>query len=406
MTRRGWLLLLMAAALAARLAFSWKFPQSLPDGSIQDFDLYHRLALTLVEKGSLLDAQGLKTAMREPAYSFVLAGLYLLTGAKYWALCLLHALMGALTVLLVFQLGLRVFGATTAWLAALMCAFHPQLLYYAAMPRRETFQALLLAWSAWLLFEACDSPTPKRVLLAAVVWALNPLANSVFLPAGLAAGLAFYFMGRRKGHEMLKPAALFTAVFLGVYALWPARNALVFDRFIPGITGGGNHIYIGIVVPNEIAGTPEEQAIVSTDPVVVEAGKQPEDQKDATFYRGALAWILAHPAQFAGKMWASLLKLWRLYPYPRDYGMNYRLIKWVSLLSDGWIIPLGLLGLVLAGRRIPETDLFNLVLASVTLVYMVFWAVVRYRIPLMPFVFLYAGYALQRLQEKVSARAT
>ena len=239
-----------------------------------------------------------------------------------------------------------------------------------------------------------------------MVWALNPLANSVFLPAGLAAGLAFYFMGRRKGHEMLKPAALFTAVFLGVYALWPARNALVFDRFIPGITGGGNHIYIGIVVPNEIAGTPEEQAIVSTDPVVVEAGKQPEDQKDATFYRGALAWILAHPAQFAGKMWASLLKLWRLYPYPRDYGMNYRLIKWVSLLSDGWIIPLGLLGLVLAGRRIPETDLFNLVLASVTLVYMVFWAVVRYRIPLMPFVFLYAGYALQRLQEKVSARAT
>ncbi|MBI5245170.1 MAG: glycosyltransferase family 39 protein [Elusimicrobia bacterium] len=396
MTPRRWLYVLLAAAFAARLAFCWKFPQGLADGGVPDYDRYHRLAISLLQHGSLLDDDGAMTAMREPGYPFVLAGLYAVAGPRYWAVCLLHAVLGALTALLVFKLGLRVFGPFTAWLAAAMAAFHPQLLYYSALPRRETFQALLLAASAWALLDACEKPGRGRVLLAAFLWALNPLTNSAFLPAGLGAAAALVLIGRRRGLRTAGAAALFLAVFMGLYALWPLRNFGVFHRFIPGITGGGNHIYIGLAVPDDIAGTPEEQKIILSDPVIIEAGRLAEDQKDAVFYRGAAQWIRAHPALFVGRMWGSFVKLWRLYPYPRDYGMNYRLIKWVSLLSDGWIIPLGLAGLLLAGRRYPETDLFNLTLASVTLTYMVFWSIIRYRVPLMPFVFVYAAYAVRR----------
>lgn len=172
---------------------------------------------------------------------------------------------------------------------------------------------------------------------------------------------------------------------------------MVFNRFIPGITAGGAHIYVPFVVPNDVAGTPEEESYVLADPVMMGAKDLPEDQKDRYFYRAVARWVTDHPFQYVGVMAGSLIKMWRLYPYPRDYGGSYRIIKWVSLLSDGWIIPLFLVGMFLAGRRFIEADLLIVTLMATTFTYMIFWAVIRYRLPLMPYTFLYCAYALERI---------
>ncbi|MEK7746258.1 MAG: hypothetical protein AAB576_06290, partial [Elusimicrobiota bacterium] len=137
---------------------------------------------------------------------------------------------------------------------------------------------------------------------------------------------------------------------------------------------------------------------VAADPVLRRAESMRQDERDAMFYRESVKWVLRHPLGFLGVMARSGLKLWRLYPYARDYGIDYGRIRLAFLASDAWIIPLGLVGLLLAGRRVPDTDLYNLILGSATLTYMIFWAVVRYRVPLMPFMFLYAAYALERLR--------
>lgn len=396
MNSRRWLLLLLAAALAARVLFCLRFPQGLPDGGVPNLDMYHHLAGTLLRDGTLRDLDGRLTAMREPGYPLVLAGLYAVSGPRYRSVLALHCLMGVLTVWLVWLLGLRLFGPRCAWLAALMAAFHPQLLYYTALPRRETFQALLLAWSVWLLLDALDFKGAWRWLLAGAVWALNPLTNSAFLPAGLAAAGAALLAGRARGLDLRRGAGLFLGVYVALFALWPLRNAGVFHRFIPGINGGGNHIYIGFIVPDDAAGTPEEQAYIRADAVAQAAVALSEEQKDALFYRAALRWIREHPAGFAKRLGGSFLKLWRLYPYPRDYGTSYRLIKWASLLSDGWILPLALLGLLLGCARRPACWVPAASLGAVTLTYMVFWAVIRYRVPLMPLVFPFAACALER----------
>jgi 4-amino-4-deoxy-L-arabinose transferase-like glycosyltransferase len=382
---------LFAFALAVRLGFCWSFPQSLPDGSIPDVDMYHRLALSVAREGSLREPDGRLTALREPGYPVFLAGLYRAAGPSYPALCLAQSLLGALTVLMVFFLGLRIFGPFAAWAAALMACLHPQLLYYASLPRRETLQAFLLMAGIWALWRCIDRPSGWKASACGALWGLTPLTNAVFLPAGFAAAWSFWSSGRPR-----RQAALFLAVFLGVYALWPARNLLSLRRFIPGMNAGWAHLYVGLVVPDEAAGTPAERAFIVSDPVLREADSLKESDREALFFRGSVRWIAANPHLFLRRLGLSFLKLWRLVPYPRDYGMSYRKIFWASLLSDGWIIPLGLFGMALAGRKRPEFDLFNLVLALTTLAYMVFWAVIRYRVPLMPIVFLYAGYGLER----------
>lgn len=399
-SERRWLLALLLAAFGLRAAYcvfassyDWR-------GPIPDIDHYQRFAHSLKDRWAM-ELGGKPSANREPGYPVFLAALYSVTGARFPALWLAHCLLEVLTIWLILILGTSIFSRNVGWAAAVMAAAYPQFLYYCATPRRETFMVFGFAAAVWATLRACRGPSWKRMAAAGAVWAGLVLTNSVFLPTGMAACAGVWLLTRRgapaNGNvRAARWSAIFLIAYLSLYALWPLRNYAVFGRFIAGITAGGAHIYTALIVPNWASGTEHEARFVEADPVMKKAGTLPEDRKDAYFYKESAKWIARHPVRFTGIVAASGIKLWRLYPYKRDYGRSYAVILAVSLLSDGWMIPLGLLGLILAWRRFPETDLINLVLFSTTLTYMIFWSVVRYRLPMMPLVLLYAAYALER----------
>lgn len=402
---RRWLAALLLTALAVRAVYCWKFPQWGPGGSIPDLNWYETIAESLLHRGVMADPSGALTAAREPAFPMLLAALYHLTGPSYRAAQVLNCVFGTLTIWLIFLLARAAFGRRAAWLAAGIAAFYPQFLYYTATLERETFQTFLMASTAFLILRAARAPSWRAWVPPGLVAALVALTNSALLPAALMLAPGIWLLGRRTGRDFRRWSVLYFAVFLAAYAAWPLRNEKVFHRFILGIDQGGAHLYIGIIVPNDAAGTPKEQDYLANDPVAQAALKVPEAERDRIFYAGALHYILAHPLGYAAVCLRSLAKLWRLYPYPRAYAYHYRLIKWVGLLSDGWIIPLGFLGMLLAGFRFPEADVFLNVVFSVTFTYMLFWSIVRYRLPMMAFVIPYCAYALTRLEERWRGRA-
>ena len=397
---RRWLAALVLAGLVVRAVYCWKFPQWGPGGSIPDLNWYETIAESLFRHGAILDPSGNPTAVREPGYPMLLACTYLISGPSYRAGQALNCLFGGLTILLVFALGRLVFGRRTAWLAAIIATFYPQFLYYTATLERETFQTFLLSLTVWLTVRAARAPSWRSWIPAGVVSALCALTNSALLPAGLMLAPAVWLLGRRLGRDQRRWSARYLVVFFSVYSLWPLRNERVFHRFILGITMGGAHMYNGIIVPNDMAGTPAEPKILASDPVFQEAWKLPEAERDGVFYRGASRFIREQPVRYAGVILRSLVKLWRLYPYARAYPYHYELIKWVGLLSDGWIIPMGFIGMLLAGRRFPEADIFLSVIFSVSFTYMLFWSIIRYRLPMMPFAILFCAYALTRIDER------
>lgn len=395
MSRRARILLALGAlALLARVGFALRFPRAAPDGGVLDIDQYHSIGVRFLEHRALLNEQGLPTAHREPFYPLVLAALYSATGVRYWAVVALNILLGVGTVLLLYKAAEGLFGEAVGVLAAGMAALHPQLLFYVSEARRETLQTLLLLGAVTTALEASRRDCARCAAASGVLGALVGMTNSALLPAVAVLIPAVWWVGRREPGPALRRALVLGAAMTLAYSVWPVRNVVVFHRFIPGITHGGDHLYLGFIIPNEVAGTPEAERIVREDPVVQRIDQLPEDERGPAYYQAAREWIAAHPGEFVKRVVQSFLKLWRLYPYPRDYGMNYRLIKWVSILSDGWMIPLGLVGLVLALRRQPEAAIPFAVIATASAVYSVFWAIVRYRLPLMPLVLLFAAYAL------------
>jgi len=401
---RRWLAALLLAGLVVRAAYCWKFPQWGPNHSIPDLNWYETIAESIYHRGIIADPAGNPTAAREPGYPILLAATYLFSGPSYRAGQAINCLFGLLTILLVFLLGRDIFGKRVAWIAAVIAAFYPQFLYYTATQERETFQTFLLAFTVWLALRAARSKSLLSWVWPGLMAGACALTNSALLPAGVMLAPAAVYLGVRTKKHHLKGAIVYLATMMLLCSVWTLRNERLFHRFILGINGGGAHMYIGIIVPNDVAGTDAEPAYVTSDPVVQEASKLPETERDRVFYRGAIRFIKEQPVRYAGVVLRSLAKLWRLYPYARAYAFHYQLIKWVGLLSDGWIIPLGFVGMLLAGRRFPETDLFLATVFSVTFTYMLFWSIIRYRLPMMPFMILFCAHSLNVFASRLEGK--
>ena len=116
--KRPWILALLVAGLAARAGYSWKYPQWGPGGAIPDISWYETMAESLLHHGELRDPSGNLNAAREPGYPLILAGLYNITGPSYRAAQALNALLGILTIALIFALGRDIFGPPVGLLGA------------------------------------------------------------------------------------------------------------------------------------------------------------------------------------------------------------------------------------------------------------------------------------------------
>jgi len=123
-------LALFLAALVVRLAAlgvaeaSGRFPE------VWEYDYLARNLLS--GKGFVYFHMGIDyRAYVEPAYPFLVAGVYAVTGHSAFALGVVQCLISALVPLVVYELGRRTFGHAGAAAAGTLAAVHPGLAAYA-----------------------------------------------------------------------------------------------------------------------------------------------------------------------------------------------------------------------------------------------------------------------------------
>ncbi|MBI5630320.1 MAG: glycosyltransferase family 39 protein [Elusimicrobia bacterium] len=398
--RRLWLVL--AGALALRLGYGLRAAPPV----LYNTDSYVDLARSLAERGALLGEDGRPTAAREPGYPIVLAAFFRLFGASYWILLIVHSCFGVGMIFYLHALARSLHGERTALGAAFLAAVYPPFIYYAAKPLRETFLCFWAVFCLYWLERASRERRPFLFAAAGAAAAAAVLTKATVLPFALILVPAgFLWTLRGTGQRGLRLVAIYLAVFSAIYGLWPLRNWISFNRLILGNTeGGGTNFYIYQVVPQELGGTLEQTKILSLDPGY-QGGRDLDDvARDRYFWRQGLKRVRDHPAAFLRlAAWRLFWDEWRLAPRDRGYDIAYRHVFWASLLSDGWIIPLGFLGLIWAFLKPPGSAWVYLFLLSESLVYAMIFTMIRYRLAMMPFFILYASVGLERCLRRLKA---
>ncbi|MCW5873915.1 MAG: glycosyltransferase family 39 protein [Anaerolineales bacterium] len=190
------------------------------------------------------DPRGLETSFRAPAYPFLLAGVYTLSGleSRLLAARLVNATLGALLAPMAYALARRLFPEheRAARFAGIALAAYPMLLIYPLALATENLFFPLVLGGLLALLRAAEKQRARDWLLAGAILGAATLTRSViFAFAGLA-GLWIWF-----GLRNFRAAVLYGLAVFALVLPWTIRNTLLEGQFTFVENSMGYNLHMG-----------------------------------------------------------------------------------------------------------------------------------------------------------------
>jgi hypothetical protein len=309
--------------------------------------------------------------------------------------------LGALLVPVVGRVGARCFGARAGLLAAAAAAFYPELVWYSAHYWSETV-FLLLLWAAVERSLAADAEGSKRTAAAAgVLWGLTTLTRELALYVVPIAAIWMLrpraktprFAWLRPSRAALASAGTLVLATVLTIAPWTIRNAAVFHAFIPVSTMGGLNLWQG------------NTKLTHLQIYEVLAGIDGPVAQDRYCRRMAWETIAARqPAWIFEKLVEQMPEFWKAGSEVLDHLVGRdacgplapaRLVPIELVLILPYLALLGLLLVGLARLRFSAGAVLLLALsAAYNAAHVVAYATTRFRLPVMPVLFMVASAVL------------
>jgi 4-amino-4-deoxy-L-arabinose transferase-like glycosyltransferase len=317
--------------------------------------------------------------------------------AVLWA----QAVLGALLVPAVGRAGALAFGRRVGVLAAVVTAFYPELVWYPAHYWSETVYLVLLWWAIERTLAADARGSRRAALAAGFLWGLATLTREISLY--LVPIAALWVLRPRPGEatgrllDRLRPApgAVATAATVVVVAVltvapWTIRNALVFRTFIPVSTMGALNLWQGNTTLTHL----QIYEVLATKGGPVEQDRYCREMARQTIAARQPAWVFEKLAEQMPEFWKAgsevldhLVGRGACGPLPAARLVPIELLLVVPYLA---VLGLFLVGLVRV-RFPPGAWLMLVLLAAYNAAHVAAYATTRFRLPVLPVVFVVAA---------------
>jgi N-acetylglucosaminyldiphosphoundecaprenol N-acetyl-beta-D-mannosaminyltransferase len=389
------LLILFLVALAVRLAFIVvRGPTTAPVDWADDHQ-YHAIA------GKLVAERQYENPWYPPGYAMFLAAIYTVTGPSALAARVVNALLSALTCVLLFRLGAKVFTRREGWIAAALLAVYPGHAYMAWHVMPETIYTLLLLAAVLLALKVAEHPTLRGGLLVGVTLGCFHIMKSNLYPFPALLMAWFLFATRRVG--------AFVALVAGFAALalvTPLANSLSPSRradAMPANAGNtfwtaNNPMADGWFIHAEFF--PPGQAFIERHGFKERLEKADVFEQSRMYRTLGLLWIREHPGDFAVLCLKKLNNAFGMPTRSTVFTRHPIAARLAHVLTYGWIAALAVAGIVVARRRWREHLLLHLVVASYVMMVLIFYGASRFTLIVMPVLMLFAARAIVAWAER------
>jgi 4-amino-4-deoxy-L-arabinose transferase-like glycosyltransferase len=323
-------------------------------------------------------------------YSYLLAGIFKLTGAysyaSLWIAVGLNAVLSAVTAVIILRIGKRDFGALAGILAAWVWSCW---LYEAAVSVRlweSSLSALFLATALLLLPQVAESLRWPRWVIFGGLGGVAALTNTTLLSLFPFFWLWLWLACRRRGRSPGKLLLSSIAVCILTLLPWTIRNYETFHRLIPMRDNFGLELWIG-----NHEGAMQVHQFPHDFPLIdpTEHNRLGELSFMEAKRQAGLQFIGQHPVEF---LWLSARRGFKYWTDPETF-------VWLPLSLMAW------LGAAVAlSRKGLDALPYSLVLLVFPLIYYITHTFSSYRHPIEPAMFLLAAYALVTALEKLNAQ--
>lgn len=372
---------------------------------------------------------GEEAFFRAPLYPYFLAIIYKIFGHNYYLPRLIQFIMGSMSCIFIYLIGREMFNRRVGLIASLVASFYGIFIYFEGELLLTFLVTFLLLASFLMLLHAYKNPTRKKWFVSGLLLGLSATARPntlILIPFVL---LWLWFVLARGAHGfakgvVLRRGLLFFSGSLLIISPVLVRNYAVGKDFVPIASQGGINFYIGnnpysdgftAIAPGTRPGWFEgyEDAIRIAKET---AGRElkPSEISDFWFSKG-VEFMVGRPWEYLRLFFKKFFFFWHgfelsnnkeIYFFAR-YSSFLSAILWKSWLCFpfGPISPLFLIGLFLSFKYEKECKAVLVLISGAVFVYMfsvvVFFVCARYRVPVLPFVLIFASYALHWLSERI-----
>ena len=341
---------------------------------------------------------------KAPLYSYLLAfvqWIFAEGSESLFAVRLCQLALGALTCGLVYLLGRRAFGRWVGLAGGVLAALYSPGIYREGQLLDTALATFLSVVFLLVLLRAIERPTAQAWLGAGLLLGVLALARPNFLLLGVLALALMVAWVRR--HDRAKGWAKLAAAFLlgVVVPIVPitARNYVLTRGFVPISATGGINLYTGNNADSDgYSPIPSGIAWERTWYRAIQAGRTGIRAQDAYWREQALHFWRDRPAQALALLLKKCYLYWTAYEIPNnvsyDWGRTHSSVLRMVPFTFAAIGPLALLGMALGlGRSRAARAMALFVLTQMAAV-VVFFVCGRYRMPALPVLCVFAGFAV------------
>jgi 4-amino-4-deoxy-L-arabinose transferase-like glycosyltransferase len=354
---------------------------------------------------------GFPTAEWPPGYSALLAPLFKVFGYHEFYAQVLNAILGALTVTLLYLLARRLFGRPAAIASSAALAVLPGPILWADVVVAETFYTFLLV-GVLLLFAVLPKGRWWVPLVLGLAIGLTTLVRGEALLLVPAAAMLLWvsLRGPRRPVRWVASVAALVVVFGLTLLPWALRNTAQMGQFVPLSTNSSTTLYSG---HNPRANGAQSYAGPEIEAQIKTSGSQRELDEAKLLRSDAVHYARTHPSRELQLIPLKLLNLFRGDGYSlewvnagpaNDKPIPPSLVVPVRVVADaGFYAMVGaaFLAIALGGRRLWRSPTMKAVAVllgcALVLFGFVYYGNYRYREPLSPVFLLLAGPLLARM---------
>ncbi|OQA91411.1 MAG: hypothetical protein BWY26_00993 [Elusimicrobia bacterium ADurb.Bin231] len=345
---------------------------------------------------------GFGETWRPPGYIGFLAVIFFLFGKSVMLVRIIHSLLGAATCVILFFTAKKIFSANVAKISAFLLSFYPYLIAYTGDLLSETFFTFMIAVSVWAIYVCAEKPTFKNIALTGICFGLTGLTKSTIMPFFLFACAWLWW-----NTKSFKTGFLVGIVTLLTLFPWSLRNRIYYKKVVPvstpWLTFYGSSCDEAMYQESR-GGFDTPQTDEMNAPAIPSDWEYvmnlPPAERDKICKQKAFDWISRNPDKFLWLMKKRFVHFWRLYPL-----MAYRWQKRVAMFTSGIYIPLCVFGIFLSLKKFKKTSLLLGLFILYTAVHLFFVVVLRYRVPIDPYIIIFASYSLYMILDKFIRRS-
>ena len=258
---------------------------------------------------------------RGPVYPYLVAGVFWLVGQEsIQSVQVFQSLCHGLTCFLIVLVARRAWNERAAFIAGILCAIHPMLIWYTSRIWIETVHTLLVTIVALLTVRLMERASVSRSIVTGLAMGIAILTKSILILFPLLFGILLLIQWKQQG---LRAAAALVLAAACVVTPWTLRNYEVSGHVVPVHTSLGLNLLQGDAIGDHWADIPFSTLEIwqkgneNTNAVVKGTGYSATDPDgDRLLVCSSLSFNFSHPIIFLKRIIINGLTFWYLSESP------------------------------------------------------------------------------------------